>query len=697
MVQIYYKSSASDTWHALECYSASVSLSVGAQPPNITATVPLKYANTAFYALKAGNYEAEVSRVQKDVSRVTISANKAEALQERRLDIADIGAGRSAIYVLEVIAQALNITLDYNINDVPNLNALICTGGTAVDYAINIINDICNYYGYYCQIITPSRLRIIGAFSQATAQAANYTSLQENRSETRYVAGVCVNKTSPNAEKQTYSYAVKKGRDAAQLIDPDVKILEGEYQQNDGLSVEDYKLYKNAYTLEYTAEDRPFLTSTTVGILRSTSTAEAKKALFFCAPCTEIVKIEEAQNDAEMLRRYGVSPVISYYPTYRQTWNFYSIFCPPSWIAGRGIYTNGNINEPGGNLAVYGIFSDQQDTRIPGATAAMVLEYLPGADWQAGWVADTLNADDPYKADPSQQYPNILQYPSNKIEDFNLPANDNWPYWPFRRYIESKDDSGELDGRIDYDPPGGTKSIVAHWDYVKSINFSVSKYDAGFWSISGISASEVSSESFFDPRKNAMQYKDSFYVGGASNIHGAPGIANIGKLPNIKYTLKQDPSYILIYLQPNKIKAAVSARWNYDGAKSPVFAAGSAAINISDIIGSADMRAAEITAVFGGNGEATAADVSYTIGTPSEQALTVTSHFWGTRAACETAMPAFMRIFGDNANYITFSAPMSANSLEIGDTAEIGEDMYILTELSYNLDDRTISGKLLQV
>ena len=698
MVQIYYKSSPSDTWHALECYSANVSLSVGAQPPNITASMPLKYANTAFYALKAGDYEAEVSRVQKDVSHETITANKAEALQETRVNIATIGAGRSAIYVIEHIAQALNVTLDYDIEDVPNLNGLICTSGTAVDYAANIINDICNYYGYCCQVVTPSRLRVIGVNSQAQTLEGNYIALQEIRAETRYIGGVCVNKISPNAEKQTYSYAIKKGKDAAQLIDPDVKVLQGEYQQNDGLSAEDYKTYKDAYTLEYTVDPNAIMGfSEGTGLLHNTPTAEARKALFFCAPCTDLIMIEQHLVQSEILSSY-VDPAtqqqIQYYPTYKDYQQFYGIFCAPSWVAGRDMYAYGNINQPGGDLTNYRIFTDQADTQITLASSAMVLEYLPGAELLRGWDASTLNPNDPNYSSQQTHYPNVIPYPDNKIEYFNMPANDEWPYWPWRRYIEDKDDSGEISGRIDYDPPGGTKSIVSSWNYVKSIDFSVSKYDAGFSNINGIPAAEVSSESFFDPRKNAMQYKDSFYIGGASNLHGTPGIASMGQLPNIKYTLKQDPSYMLIYLQPNKIKAAVSARWNYDGVKPPVFAAGSAAINISDIIGSADMRAAEITAVYGGNGEATAADVSYTIGTPSEQTLTVTSHFWGTRSACEAAIPAFSRIFGDNADYISFSAPMS-DSLDIGGTMEIAGDMYILTELSYNIDDRTISGKLL--
>ena len=699
MVHICYKSSPSDTWHALECYSAGVSLSLDAQPPNITASVPIKYANTAFFALKAGAYEAEVSRVQKDVSHETITANKAEALQETRVNIATIGAGRSAIYVIEHIAQTLSITLDYDIEDAPNLNALICTAGTAVNYAANVINDICNYYGYYCQVVTPSKLRIIGASSQAEAQAGNYISLQEIRGETRYIGGLCVNKVSPNAEKQTYSYAIKKGKDAAQLIDPNVQILQGEYQQNDGLSAEDYKLYKDAYTLEYTVDPAWVMAySEATGILHNTPTAEARKALFFCAPCTDLIMIEKHLVESEMLSAY-TDPVtqrqVQYYPTYKDYQQFYGIFCAPSWVAGRDMYANGNINQPGGNLIKYNIFTDQANTEVYFAVTAMVLEYLPGAELIRGWDAATLNPNDPNYSNQQTHYPNVIPYPDNKIEYINLPANDEWPYWPWRRYVEDKDETGEISGRIDYDPPGGTKSIVSSWEYVKSIDFSASKYDAGFSAINGIPAAEVSSESFFDPRKNAMQYKDSFYVGGASNLHGTPGIASMGQLPNIKYTLKQDPSYILIYLQPNKIKAAVSARWNYDGAKPPVFAAGSEAINISDIIGSADMRAAEITAVFGGNGEATAADVSYTIGTPSDQALMVTSHFWGTRSAAEAAMPAFMRIFGDQPDYISFSAPMYADSLEIGDTVEIGEDMYILTELSYNIDDNTMSGKLL--
>jgi hypothetical protein len=308
-------------------------------------------------------------------------------------------------------------------------------------------------------------------------------------------------------------------------------------------------------------------------------------------------------------------------------------------------------------------------------------------------MKDTLEIGDPDYNNSSIQYPNIIQYPSNKIENFNLPQNDNWPYWPFRRYIESKDESGELSGRIDYPPPyGGTKSIEASWKYVKSISFSISKYDAGFSSISGISAAEVSSESFFDPRKNAMLYKDSFFSGGASNLHGAQGAANMGQLPNIKYSVKKDPNYILITLQPSKIKAAVSARWNYAGVKAPVFTASAEPVNIAGFAGPAGFSAAEIVAVSGGNGEATAADVSYSIGSAGPKALPVTSQLWGTRAACEAAAPVFPLLYGDLPDYVTFEAPLSAE-LVPGSLIEFGEDILFLLSISYNFKEGIISAK----
>ena len=286
-----------------------------------------------------------------------------------------------------------------------------------------------------------------------------------------------------------------------------MQLLVGEYEQNDGLSATDYKTYKEAYKLEYDVDQSMlFAMSLRTGILHNTPTADLNKALFFCAPCTEIVEAEKAEHTAAMLRGYGMS-LVSYYADYKATWSIFSIFCPPSWIAGRDIYATGSTSEPGGDLSFYKIFTDYADTQIVSATAAAVVEYLPGAGIKEGWMQDTLDVNDPDYNNSSIQYPNIIQYPANKIENFNLPANENWPYWPFRRYIESKDESGELSGQIDYPPPyGGTKSIEASWKYVKSINFSLSKYDAGFSNISGISSVEVSSESFFDPRKNAMLY-----------------------------------------------------------------------------------------------------------------------------------------------------------------------------------------------
>ena len=166
-------------------------------------------------------------------------------------------------------------------------------------------------------------------------------------------------------------------------------------------------------------------------------------------------------------------------------------------------------------------------------------------------------------------------------------------------------------------------------------------------------------------------------------------------LPNIKYQVKKDPSYILIYLQPNKIKAAVSARWNYDGSRAPAFATSSQALVISDLAGAASLRAAEITAVFGGNGETTAADVSYTIGAPGDNVLSVTSQFWGTRAACEAALPAFMRIFGDNPNYATFTAP--GCDLAPGDTVTVNDNLHIVTDISYNIGENTQEGKMVPI
>ena len=399
-----------------------------------------------------------------------------------------------------------------------------------------------------------------------------------------------------------------------------------------------------------------------------------------------------------MLARYydpNTSQTVSYYPVYRNYQTFYGIFCPPSWYAGRDIYANGSINQPGGNLANYMIFSNQADTQIISASNALVVEYLPGAELIKGWMQNTLNPYDSNYNNTAAQYPNDIPYPDNKIEDFNLPANDNWPYWPWRRYITAKDETGEASGRIDYDPPGGTKSIVSTWNYVKSVSFSCSQYDPGFSNINGIQPGEIAPESFFDPRKNATQYKDSFFSGGASNLHGTPGEANMQALPNIKYQVKKDPSYILIYLQPNKIKAAVSARWNYDGSRAPAFATSSQALVISDLAGAASLRAAEITAVFGGNAETTAADVSYTIGAPGDNVLSVTSQFWGTRAACEAALPAFMRIFGDNPNYATFTAP--GCDLAPGDTVTVNDNLHIVTDISYNIGENTQEGKMVPI
>ena len=166
----------------------------------------------------------------------------------------------------------------------------------------------------------------------------------------------------------------------------------------------------------------------------------------------------------------------------------------------------------------------------------------------------------------------------------------------------------------------------------------------------------------------------------------------MGQLPNIKYSVKKDPNYILITLQPSKIKAAVSARWNYAGVKAPVFTASAEPVNIAGFAGPAAFSAAEIIAVSGGNGEATAADVSYSIGSASPKALAVTSQLWGTRAACEAAAPIFPIIYGDLPDYVTFEAPLSAE-LAPGSLVEFGEDILFILSISYNFKEGVISAK----
>lgn len=693
MQELFLRHKTLQIWQACPYFDASLSAGASGAAPVISAIVPLSMETTVSNSdrLRIASYEADISRTSKNRQNINITASDARTLQETRIDISGVPAGSTALAVLQSIANALNLTLVYDAQGIGNLQTLICCGGYAQAPALQVLKDICNSFGYFLSVETPERLRIISAGS-GTAEAVPFFTVQDFHSEKRY-SNLVINKVSPNAAKKSYAFARQIGLDKAQLQDPNMQLLVGEYEQNDGLSATDYKTYKEAYKLEYDVDQSMlFAMSLRTGILHNTPTADLNKALFFCAPCTEIVEAEKAEHTAAMLRGYGMS-LVSYYAEYKATWSIFSIFCPPSWIAGRDIYATGSTSEPGGDLSFYKIFTDYADTQIVSATAAAVVEYLPGAGIKEGWMQDTLDVNDPDYNNSSIQYPNIIQYPANKIENFNLPANENWPYWPFRRYIESKDDSGELSGRIDYPPPyGGTKSIEASWKYVKSINFTLSKYDAGFSNISGLSAAEVSSESFFDPRKNAMLYKDSFYLGGASNLHGAQGIANMGQLPNIKYSVKKDPNYILITLQPSKIKAAVSARWNYAGVKAPVFTVSAEPVNIAGFAGPAAFSAAEIIAVSGGNGEATAADVSYSIGSASPKALAVTSQLWGTRAACEAAAPIFPIIYGDLPDYVTFEAPLSAE-LAPGSLVEFGEDILFILSISYNFKEGVISAK----
>lgn len=662
-IQVFYKNYPAP--QIVDCFDCSVSCEFG-RPPSISAKIPRFILDDYKDIVKiaCSGFSADFTEKRENVENVELSANYANVLQKTRIDLSSISGNYTALQLIQLICQNLGITLQIPQNQLSRLNYPICYSGFQPDFAINILNLICNYFGYLLQILEPLKITIAD-FAFFDAITCNFSDLTEENEEQSYNS-LCLSRVSPNAEVKTYAYAKKIGKDAGEWQNPNILLLEGEYIQNEGLSVDDYKLYMQEYEIDLTeAEFNLYALSIASPFqdFQNAKTAEWSKVFFYCAPAIDKFCICKEQHIAD---QYSFGQLLAKYETDFAWW---AVFCPSSWVAGRDMYQNGDPAEPFFNITEqFSFFSNEQGTQIPGPR--FQYSSLMGGDpknWPEGWVASTLDPSDPKYNDPTSHYPNVKRYSTNTIDFINLPDRSNWPYWHLTREITNYDVALSEHKTAHYDSGQAQGSYDNYWQYCQKIEFSKALWSSGFGGISGIPASDLADTDFFNPRILAANNKDCFYQGAGTpkGPNPEPGEANMAELPEIKYTVKLDDSYHDIYLAPGRVKMAARLKWGYGEQKSE-YATSSAPSFVIQDLAAASMTAQELTAVQAGEGEQASADLSYTIGDNTEESLNIVSFVWFSRQNAENCFAHIFKVLGGSPRKIAYKTP-SKNAI-IGKT-----------------------------
>lgn len=631
------------------CFNCSVSCSLG-QPPIISANLPKNILPAKnIVGLEYQGFKSDFTGKRTNIDSETLEAGQANILQKIRIDLSLLSGSYTALALLITLCSNLGITLVYNVQEVSRLNYSICYTGFTPDFALNIINLICNYFGYSVLIMAPDKIKIVD-FSFFYSVTCAFSELNETTEENRYNSLV-LSRVSPNAQTKTFSFAKKIGKDAGEWQNPNIHLIEGTWEQNDGLTVEEYKQYMQGFEIDFTDfEFNPLNLS--INCPLSAKSTENNKYLFQCAPALDKFLIMREQNVAKMAS-YG-----SFISDYQADFNWYAVFSPPSWIAGRNMYSQGNSAEPFFNVSSYcPFFSNETGQNIISSRSYQTcLGYGDPKTWYSGWIASTLDPSDPKYNNPSVHYPNIVQYPTNTIDFIDLPGRENWPYWHLTRNIIDHDDNLSLTKTGNYGDGQSAGSFVNTWQYCRKIQFSKALWSSGFSNIAGISAADCADSEFFNPRTLIANNKDCFFQGAGTPQSALPGESNMAKLPEIKYQVKIDDNYKEIFLAPGRVKMAARLKWGYGKQKNEYFTSSAPSFMIT-ALGPAKMTAQELTAVQAGAGESASADLSYTIGQEAEDSYNIVSFVWNTRQAAEAAYSYILPVLAGSNRKISYKTP----------------------------------------